>query len=99
KVESSATPPVASKRSPDANNGVGSDDGGPSEVKRSRPDKVEVSDSPKAPATTAAASTTNTTNSNASRGYFPAQMHVTTDEVRLKAREMIQSALEVGSMP
>ncbi|TPP59684.1 Transcription elongation factor S-II [Fasciola gigantica] len=99
KVESSATPTIASKRSPDANNGVGSDDGGASEVKRARPEKVEANDSPKVPSTAPATSTMNTTNSGASRGYFPAQMHVTTDEVRLKAREMIQSALEVGTIP
>ncbi|VDP90060.1 unnamed protein product, partial [Echinostoma caproni] len=96
KIESSATPTIGSKRSPDANNGVGSDDGGASDVKKSRTEKSDASDSPKVSSAAPASSAPITTNSGASRGYFPAQMHVTTDEVRLKAREMIQSALEVG---
>ncbi|TPP56598.1 RNA polymerase II elongation factor [Fasciola gigantica] len=99
KVESSATPTIASKRLSNANNGVGSDDGGASEVKRARPEEVEANDSPKVSSTDPADSTMNTTNSGASEGYFPAQMHVTTDEVRLKARQMIQSALKVGTIP
>lgn len=40
------------------------------------------------------------TNNEASigRGFFSAQMLPTNDQVRIKARDMIQSALESGSM-
>ncbi|KAF7232858.1 hypothetical protein EG68_10030 [Paragonimus skrjabini miyazakii] len=84
KVESSGASNVNTKRSPDSKNGVGSDDGGPSEVKRSRTEKSEPVESTIPPA---------------SRGYFPVQTMTTTDQFRLKAREMLQSALECGTIP
>ncbi|KAF5396248.1 Transcription elongation factor S-II, partial [Paragonimus heterotremus] len=84
KVESSGASNVNTKRSPDSKNGVGSDDGGPSDVKRSRTEKSEPVEATVPPA---------------SRGYFPMQTMTTTDQFRLKAREMLQSALECGTIP
>ncbi|KER28881.1 hypothetical protein T265_04351 [Opisthorchis viverrini] len=83
KVEPS-TPNAGMKRSPDTSNGVASDDGGPSDTKHSRIEKTEPVEPAPVPV---------------SRGYFPVHTMTTTDQFRLKAREMIQSALECGNVP
>ncbi|KAG5443167.1 Transcription elongation factor A protein 1 [Clonorchis sinensis] len=83
KVEPS-TPNAGMKRSPDTSNGVTSDDGGPSDTKHSRVEKTEPVEPAPVPV---------------SRGYFPVHTMTTTDQFRLKAREMIQSALECGNIP
>lgn len=83
--DGSSTPSATSKRSPDANNGIVSDDGGPSDNKRFRSSHIDK------------AETNETVQTN--RGYFPVTTWATTDQVRLKAREMLQSALNSGSIP
>ncbi|VDP47393.1 unnamed protein product [Schistosoma mattheei] len=70
------------KHSPESNNYNVCDDGGPQEAKRSRPSEKKESTE---------------LSGNASRGFFPVHTLTTTDQVRLKAREMLQSALESGS--
>ncbi|VDO98512.1 unnamed protein product [Schistosoma margrebowiei] len=69
------------KYSPESNNYNVCDDGGPQEAKRSRPSEKKESTE---------------LSGNASRGFFPVHTLTTTDQVRLKAREMLQSALESG---
>ncbi|CAL8076137.1 unnamed protein product [Calicophoron daubneyi] len=75
----------SAKRSPDAGSGTGAEDG-PSESKKPRGGASEKNETSEASVPT-------------SRGFFPVQTHTTTDPVRLKAREMIQSALECGTIP
>ncbi|CAH8618114.1 unnamed protein product [Schistosoma intercalatum] len=72
------------KHSPESNNYNVCDDGGPQEAKRSRPSEKKESTE---------------LSGNASRGFFPVHTLTTTDQVRLKAREMLQSALESGNIP
>ncbi|CAH8590719.1 unnamed protein product [Schistosoma turkestanicum] len=72
------------KHSLESNNCNAYDEAGPQEAKRSRPsEKKEPAELP----------------GSASRGYFPVHTLTTTDQVRLKARAMLQSALESGSIP
>ncbi|KAK4475748.1 hypothetical protein MN116_001009 [Schistosoma mekongi] len=63
---------------------IGSDDSGPQDAKRPRPSEKKESTEP---------------SGNASRGFFPVHTLTTIDQVRLKAREMLQSALESGNIP
>ncbi|CAH8656146.1 unnamed protein product [Schistosoma rodhaini] len=71
------------KHSPESNSYNACDDG-PQEAKRSRPSEKKESTE---------------ISGNASRGFFPVHTLTTTDQVRLKAREMLQSALESGNIP
>ncbi|KAH8863374.1 Transcription elongation factor A protein 1 [Schistosoma japonicum] len=72
------------KHSPELSTYVGSDDSGPQDAKRSRPSEKKEPTEP---------------SGNASRGFFPVHTLTTNDQVRLKAREMLQSALESGNIP
>lgn len=87
------TPPSSGgtgKRSPESN-GVASDDGGPTEIKRVRTGTEDKTGSQEYHAADAPLP-------NTGRGYFQAHSMVTSDPFRSKAREMLQTALECGSM-
>ncbi|VDL96455.1 unnamed protein product [Schistocephalus solidus] len=86
KVDGTA-PSAGSKRSPDHTNGTSGDDGGPTERKLARRlDDSEMHQSQDVPEA-------------GGRAFFMSKSLDTDDGIRLKAREMIQSALESSPIP